>query len=760
MAEKGITDELKGANKELDAFWGKLQKVINGFTLGSRGAAALATSIAGGGTGAYSLGKGGAANFMGSSLGKISGPATVAGLAMQGVGQIAKGAFQGMPSVQDTMQYAKGYYGANIAAGGTSRKLMEQATFSAVAAGRGMTSLGADMRAASYLSSSGVNFSSAKGSTYMQTMNTASTLARYMNVPLEQGVQAVEGLTNASGAANMLRGYGIYTSDLATGKEKTMPQIFGELSQRLTLGKTTVEGTQQSFRKGALSAVYNQLSQAYGSTTADLFKQYMVDKAGGKSTNWLDDKSLGTDNPLNSQYDLNASTTKQYGKAEDKYIQGLKDSVQVISAVNDAMGNLAATVGNLNAQYGAYAGSTSIKGMGSMVKGAFTLGGTIIGGVAGALAGGVGAVPGAIFGGMVGNTLGNLIPTGGDKYGSTSMNSISTSRGLSGLGGDTNKSANNNSAVGQAAQTFTSPIKAARVTARLGQKGPYWDAQVGHRGTDFAAPQGTPVLAIGDGSVKVTSGGELGNQVFITHANGFVSHYCHMSTISVGDGSTASQGKPIGAAGNTGTNSHGAHLHFVLYSASGQSVDPFNYISGLTDASGAGDNKGSGASSYDSSSAAADSTGTGTAGSYIGASSLATSSVSGVSGSNNSASSIVGAGSTSTIKSPEAINGSSFSGGASGGSGTGYKTNAPSSKTGTDYVAQDGTYNLHQGESVRTAEETKAYREGKASGGGSGSNVTINVTVAQASEAEAYRMVKLMRKLIEDDKHIAKIGRS
>lgn len=754
MAEKGITEELKGANKELDAFWGKLQKVINGFTLGAQGANAFTASLSGGGTGAAGLGAGTTPNFLGAGLGKFSQPAAVAGMVVQGAGQMAKASVTGMPVVQDTIQYAKGYYGAGIA-GGANRKLMEQATFGAVAAGRGMTSLGADMRAASYLTASGVNFSSAQGSTYMQTMNTASTLARYLNVPLEQGVQSIEGLTNASGASNMLRTYGIYTSDLGTGKEKTMPQIFEELSGRLALGPTTVEGTQQSFRKGALSSTYNILAQSYGANTADLFKQYMVDKAGGKSTNWLDDKSLGADNPLNSQYDLNASTTKQYGKAEDKYIQGLKDAVPLITALNDAFGDLAGTVGNLNAQFGSYAGAPSVQGARGVIAGALPVVGTIAGAIVG------GGIPGALAGGAIGSALGSMISGGGDKYGSTSMNSISTSRGLSGMGGDTGSSAQNNSSVGKGAQSFTSPTKAAKVTARLGQKGPYWDSQVGHRGTDFAAAQGTPILSIGDGTVSDTkSGGELGNQVYVTHSNGFVSHYCHLSTVSVAKGSTVGQGKQIGAAGNTGTNSHGAHLHFVLYSSGGGSVDPFNYISGLTDASGAGDNKGSGASSYtpgDSTEGAAAGTGTGT---YIGASGLVSSSMSGVSAGDNSASAIVGGSGSSATKAPEALNGSNFSGSTSSGSGTGYKTNAPSSKTGTDYVAQDGTYNLHQGESVRTAEETKAYREGKASGGGKNAGVTINVTVAQASEAEAYRMVKLMKKLIEEDKHIAKIGKS
>jgi uncharacterized protein YkwD len=117
---------------------------------------------------------------------------------------------------------------------------------------------------------------------------------------------------------------------------------------------------------------------------------------------------------------------------------------------------------------------------------------------------------------------------------------------------------------------------------------------------------------------------------------------------------------------------------------------------------------------------------------------------------NNSTSSAIGASSPAASKTPEAINGSTF-----GGGGKGYKTNAPSAKTGVDYVPQDSTYNLHQGEAVLTAEENAERRSGGRKGG---ANVTINVTVQRASEEEARRMVTLMKDLISQDKAIAKIG--
>lgn len=74
-----------------------------------------------------------------------------------------------------------------------------------------------------------------------------------------------------------------------------------------------------------------------------------------------------------------------------------------------------------------------------------------------------------------------------------------------------------------------------------------------HLGTDYAAPTGTPILAVADGRVIFSgrSGGS-GNMVTLRHANGFVTQYLHMSKRLVRRGDRVQQGQRIGLVGMTG----------------------------------------------------------------------------------------------------------------------------------------------------------------------------------------------------------------
>lgn len=91
----------------------------------------------------------------------------------------------------------------------------------------------------------------------------------------------------------------------------------------------------------------------------------------------------------------------------------------------------------------------------------------------------------------------------------------------------------------------------------------------GHKGVDFAAPTGTPILAAASGKVlKAAMGwnGAFGNMVIVQHGNGTVTLYAHMSKIATSAGSKVSQGQVIGYVGNTG-RSTGPHLHFEVRGA-------------------------------------------------------------------------------------------------------------------------------------------------------------------------------------------------
>ena len=95
-----------------------------------------------------------------------------------------------------------------------------------------------------------------------------------------------------------------------------------------------------------------------------------------------------------------------------------------------------------------------------------------------------------------------------------------------------------------------------------------------HRGTDFGAGTGTPVLATASGTVVLGGWCDrgTGNCVVIDHAGGWRSQYFHLSRVHVGPGETVRQGERIGQVGSTG-RSTGPHLHFQI-GREGRAIDP------------------------------------------------------------------------------------------------------------------------------------------------------------------------------------------
>lgn len=85
-----------------------------------------------------------------------------------------------------------------------------------------------------------------------------------------------------------------------------------------------------------------------------------------------------------------------------------------------------------------------------------------------------------------------------------------------------------------------------------------------HKGVDFRAGYGTPILAATDGRVAAAGwAGGYGNQVRIAHAGGLATSYSHMSRIVARAGSRVRQGQVIGYVGSTGLST-GPHLHYEL----------------------------------------------------------------------------------------------------------------------------------------------------------------------------------------------------
>ena len=121
------------------------------------------------------------------------------------------------------------------------------------------------------------------------------------------------------------------------------------------------------------------------------------------------------------------------------------------------------------------------------------------------------------------------------------------------------------------------------ITTQFGEADPWG---IPHRGTDFAAPNGTPIYAIADGVISAAGPvNSYGNCVQISHGTAgdgsrYDSLYAHMSRIAVSQGQTVHKGDVIGYVGNTGNvfgANGGYHLHLELR-VNGGRVNPLAYV--------------------------------------------------------------------------------------------------------------------------------------------------------------------------------------
>ena len=121
---------------------------------------------------------------------------------------------------------------------------------------------------------------------------------------------------------------------------------------------------------------------------------------------------------------------------------------------------------------------------------------------------------------------------------------------------------------------LASPLEFSRVTSGFKMRlHPILQTWKQHLGVDYAAPTGTAVRSIGDGSVEfagVQRG--FGNVVIIDHGKGNNTVYAHLSRIDVRQGEKISQSQHIGAVGSTGWST-GPHLHFE-FRVNGVHQDP------------------------------------------------------------------------------------------------------------------------------------------------------------------------------------------
>jgi murein DD-endopeptidase MepM/ murein hydrolase activator NlpD len=108
------------------------------------------------------------------------------------------------------------------------------------------------------------------------------------------------------------------------------------------------------------------------------------------------------------------------------------------------------------------------------------------------------------------------------------------------------------------------PVDFTRISSNFNMRRlhPIYKTTRPHRGTDYAAPTGTPVFASGDGRViKAGYTRANGNYVFIQHGDQYVTRYLHLHKRKVKQGQRVAQSQVIGTVGSTGAAT-GPHLHY------------------------------------------------------------------------------------------------------------------------------------------------------------------------------------------------------
>ena len=122
------------------------------------------------------------------------------------------------------------------------------------------------------------------------------------------------------------------------------------------------------------------------------------------------------------------------------------------------------------------------------------------------------------------------------------------------------------------------PIANSYITSGFGGRAdPFGGGRQFHKGIDFEADVGDPVLAVADGVVSysgVRSG--YGNVIEIDHGNGYVTRYAHNSALDRSVGDLVRSGQQIARAGSTG-RSTGAHVHFEVWQ-DGAVVNPRKFL--------------------------------------------------------------------------------------------------------------------------------------------------------------------------------------
>lgn len=490
MADESILNNIDGLNKSLLKTEATLKHISDLLSSVSGGFGKMATNGGGnGGQGHLQLGTAPGGGVMDNSLGSFSSVQGVLGASrrtalfsgitqgiVSAVSGVAGGVMMAMPDVQGTTQRSTGYYNASLY-GGTNMRKLGMAGFSAM--NGGIQSAGMDAAVAQTLAAQGVMPSTQAGSQFMNMMKATGNITQFTNMGNIQGAQAMAGLHTGSMSANLMRNFGIFTTDPNSGKQYSSSQILGQMQDRLTMGgtiKLTQAQLMQQKQSGALGQdlANSGLSQDQQDL---LFQGMMYTSKTGKQVDWANKKQVSelagaignkaNRNPQAANYKIASAQTGSQQAAMDSYITGMDAAATAVTQfqkvitnfLNSPAGKMMASA-NAGIQTGMQDNAVggAVAAGGGLLGGAMQLGNTLmtnkslkniessLGGAAGAkgkasflskLGGSVGkgsalALGGSVVGegikavtgsqqGSAGNKIGNALSTAGQWAGMASL---------------------------------------------------------------------------------------------------------------------------------------------------------------------------------------------------------------------------------------------------------------------------------------------------------------------------------------------------
>ena len=366
MADDGIINGVDGLNKSLGKTEAVLKHISDLLTNISGGFGKIATTTGGStGMGQRQLGVAPGGGVMDNSLGSFSSIGNIMGGARkaslfsgltQGFLSAATGAAagitQGMPDVSLTTQRSTGYYNASLF-GGTNMTKLGLAGFSAMRGG--IQAPGMDAAVAETLARQGVMPSAQAGSQFMNMMKATGNITQYTNMGNVQGAQAMAGLHTGSMSANLMRNFGIFTTDPNTGKQYSSSQILGQMQDRLTMGGT-IKLTQAQLMQQRQSGALGQDLQNSGLSQDEqdlLFQGLMYNSKTGKTVDWANKKqvadlasSIGNSanrNPQAAGYAVATAQTGSQQAAMNSYITGMDAAAKAVGKFESAITNFLGT---------------------------------------------------------------------------------------------------------------------------------------------------------------------------------------------------------------------------------------------------------------------------------------------------------------------------------------------------------------------------------------------------------------------------------